>query len=353
MMPLRRSTFPLVAALAFGQEAAPFPQETSSPWQPSWEVTLRADQLVNPLEAAESFRRVNGQLRLRWSWEREALRFVLGTRSAMGSDGNQFNAPRWDQQPSNGTQMDMAHGDLSWVTERTFGSLKVGFQENGLLSSQALWDRDLRFLGAGGLAGLRSQDGLLQEAGVRVAMGRVRNVLGGKGDLVAGQLVLKVDTGPWSWTAHAGRWDLSWDPGDERLRRLPGHDPLARQRMRVDAGGASAKWNTVFPWEARWFQSKNRESGEDSEEVQITAGSRERTYWPQVSFTWQRLSSTGTLYPMNGDEWWFYRWARGPRFDASLALPGQWVVSLVYLRQKFDGEDYQVTRKMLILAKRF
>ena len=352
-MPNLRWTFPVLAALAFGQEAAPFPQEASSPWQPAWEVTLRADQLVDPVESGGSFRRLNAQLRLRWNWEFEALRLVGGVRSAMGSDGNQFNAPRWDQQPSNGTQVDMAQGDLSGVTEHTFGTLRLGFQENGLLTSEALWDRDLRFLGAGGIAGVRSSDGLLQEASLRAQAGRVRNLLGGQGDLAAGQLVLKVDTGPWSWTAHAGRWVLSWAPGEARLRRLPGHDPTQRQQLVVDAGGASGKWNTTFPLEARWFRSANRDTGETSEEVQVTAGSRERVYWPQASFTWQRLSSTGTLYPVNGDEWWFYRRARGPRFDLALPLPGHWLVSAVLLRQRLDGEEYLITRTMLVLVKRF
>lgn len=353
MMPLRRWTLALAAVAAFGQEGAPFPQAAPPPWTPAWELTLRADELAESGLSSERFRRLDLQLRLRWSWEWEALRLVAGTRSAMGSDGNRFNAARWDQQPSNGSQLDVAHGDLAWTTARTFGSLRLGLQENGLLSSQALWDRNLRFLGAGGLAGVRGTEGLLQEASLRVAAGRVRNLLGGRGDLVAGQLVLKLDTGPLSWTAHAGRWWHAWDPGEERLRRLPGHDPLARQHMTVDAGGTALKWNAAFPLEARWFQSKNRESGEDSEELQVSAGSRERTWWPQLSFTWQRLSSTGTLYPVNGDEWWFYRRARGPRYEASLPLPGEWTLSLVYLSQRLDGEDYEANRKLVVLMKRF
>ena len=283
----------------------------------------------------------------------EPLRFVAGIRSALGSDGNQFNALRWDQQPSNGTQVDLAHADFSWVTENTFGGLCLGIQENGLLVSQALWDRNLRLLGVEGIAGVRDAAGLVQEASLRGVTGRVRTILGGQVDVAAGQAVLKLDTGPWSWTAHAGRWDLSWDPGPVRLRPLPGHDVLGRQRMVLDAGGASGKWNTTFPLEARWFEARNRETGETSEEVQATAGSRERIYWPQLSFTWQRLSSTGTLCPVNGDEWWFYRGARGPRFDLSLPLRHRWVATFTFLRQRADGENYQITRKMLTLVKRF
>jgi len=341
------------AALACGQEAGPFVPEPRDPWQPAWELTLRGDRLSDPEAASESFRRAGLQLRLRWSWELDPVRFEVGTRSALGSDSNRLNAARWDQQPSNGSQLDVARGTVSWSTARSFGALNLGFQENGLMTSQALWDRDLRFLGAGFAAGVRGSEGLLQEAGLRAEAGRVRTILGGASTLAAAQFVLKLDTGPWSWSAHAGRWSLAWDPGDERRRRLPGQDPTVRQRLDLDAGGAAGRWNAVLPVEARWFRARNRATRETSEEAQFTVGSTERLHWPQVSYTWQRLSATGTLYPANGDEWWFYRRARGPRYDVSLPLPGNWIVSAVLLRQTADGEDYRVTRTMVVLVKRF
>lgn len=352
-MKLLRWILPLAAAALTGQEPAPFAPEATDPWAPAWELTFRGDRLSAPGAPEEAFRRVDAQLRLRWAWESGPLRVEAGTRSAVGSDGNRFNAARWDQQPSNGTQADVARGIASWVSERAFGSLSVGLQGSGLLASQALWDQDLRFLGLGGRLGLRSAGGVVEEAGFRVAAGRVRHVLGGRVDLAAGQLVLKFDTGPWSWTAHAGRWDLAWDPGEERLRRLPGHDPAIRQRLVVDAAGASGTWHAVLPVEAGWSGSRNRETGETSEEAQIAVGSRERAFWPQLALTWQRLSSTGTLYPVNGDEWWYYRRVRGPRADLSLPLPHRWIASLVVLRQQTDGAEETVTRTMLVVQKRF
>jgi len=352
-MLIPRWTLPLVTVLAFGQEAAPLPPEASGAWRPAWELTLRGDRLSDPGYEPESFRRAQLQLRLRWTWETGNLRLEAGTRSALGSDGNRLNADRWDQQPSNGSQVDLAKGTWTGLSERAFGSLTLGFQENGLLAPQALWDPDLRFLGAGGRFGLRSPGGLVQEAGFRVAAGRVRDVLGGRVNLLAGQLVLKLDTGPWSWTAHADRWGLAWDAGSERLRALPGHDPAARQRMTVEAAGASGAWHTVLPLEVGWSGSRNRETGETAEEAVLALGSRQRVYWPQLAFTWQRLSSTGTLYPVNGDEWWFYRRARGPRVDLSLPLPGRWIATLVVLRQRSEGDDYLITRTMAVLQKRF
>lgn len=352
-MPIRRWTLPLVAVLAHGQETSPLPPEAGGSWRPAWELTLRGDRLSDAGYEPESFRRVDLQLRLRWAWESGNLRLEAGTRSALGSDGNRLNADRWDQQPSNGNQVDVAKATWTELSERAFGSLTLGFQESGLLAPQALWDRNLRFLGAGGRFGLRSPGGLVQEAGFRVAAGRVRDVLGGRVNLLAGQLVLKLDTGPWSWTAHADRWGLAWDAGDERLRALPGHDPALRQRMTVEAVGVSATWHAALPLEVGWSGSRNRETGETAEEAQLALGSRQRVYWPQLALTWQRLSSTGTLYPVNGDEWWYYRGARGPRVDLALPLPDRWLVAVVYLRQRYDGADESIARTLLVLQKRF
>lgn len=352
-LPLRGWTFPLVAVLAAAQEPAPFTPEAAGSWKPAWELTFAGDRLSDPGYDSASFRRANLRLRLRWSWELAPLRLEAGTRTALGSDGNRFNPPRWDQQPSNGTQLDLARASVAWVSERAFATLGLGLQESGLIASQALWDRDLRYLGAGARVGFRGAGAVLQEAGLRVAAGRVQTLLGGRADLAAGQVVVKVDTGPWSWVAHAGRWDLAWTSGGTRLRPLPGHEAEPRQRMAVEAGGLSTTWNAAFPWSARWFGSRNPATRDTSEEAQLVAGSRERIYWPQVALTWQRLSSTGTLYPVNGDEWWFYRRARGPRLEVALPLPGQWVVAVTHLRQRADGEPSLVTRNMVVLTKRF
>lgn len=340
----------LAATLAAAQEAGPFPEERPSPLRPAWELTLRGDR-ISGLDSGSAIQRADLQLRLRWSAHWDNLRLEAGTRSALGSDGNRFNADRWDQQPSNGTQLDLARLDLTGVTARTFGTVRLGFQENGLLASQSLWDRDLRFLGAGASAGVRS-DGPLQEAGLRAEGGRVRTILGGDLDLAAGQAVLKLDTGAWSWTAHGGLWRISWNGGPERLEALPGNGS-GRQRLTLAAWGAGLRWYRPTPLEFQWFGSRNRATGEDSEEFQAIAGGRERAWRPQFRFTWQRLSSTGTLYPVNGDEWWFYRRAKGPRFDLALPLPGRWLVALVYLRQREDGADYQVQRRLVSVMKRF
>jgi len=345
---------PIVAtAFAMGQEAQPFTPEPASPWQPAWAVRARYDQLTEPEYPAFGFHRTGLELKLRWEGEWGPVRGEVGTRSALGSDANRLNGPRWDQAPSNGTQLDVASVAWSGAWAWGFGAVRAGLQENPLLAPQAMWSRELRATGLSGSVGLRSAGGLVQEAGLRAVAGRVRTLLGGDMDLRAAQGVLKLDTGAWSWTAYAGQWRLDWDGGGHRNLALPGQAPAARQHLVVANIGTGALWNGPLPLEARWSGCRNAERHETSEELQFTAGSRERVWWPQVSWTWQRLSSTGTLYPVNGDEWWFYRAARGARLEAALALPGRWVAAVSYLRQREDGESYQVRRTMVTLNKRF
>ena len=350
-MPMPGRILLLAAALAPAQEALPFPEDRPSPWLPAWELSLRGDRISGPVSGLP-IQREDLALRLRWTAQRGPWRAVAGTRSALGSDGDRLNGVRWDQQPSNGTRLDLARLELTGVTPRTFGALNLGFQESGLLAGPGLWDRDLRFLGAGASAGGRT-DGPLQEASLRAAAGRVRTLLGGDLDLAAGQAVLKLDTGPWSWTAYGGLWQISWKAGPERLQALPGHAGDPRQRLRLAAWGAETRWNHPVPLEARWSAARNPATGERSEAFQVLAGSREWTWRPQLGLTWQRLSATGTLYPVNGDDWWFYRSAQGTRLDLALPLPGRWLLGLACLRQREDGETYVVERRTVQVMKRF
>lgn len=343
----------LVATLGLAQEAAPFPAETHKPWLPAWELSLRNDRVSGLEYRQDDLHRTDLQLRLRWSAEWDGLRVVGGIRSALGSDGNKYNVVRFDQEPSNGTQLDLARVDLTRVSPALFGCASLGFQENRLVTSQAMWDPDLRFLGGALSAGARSVDGSVQEAGVRLEAGRVRNIQGMDMDLVAGQLVLKFDTGWVTWTLHADRWNLAWKEGQERLEAVAGHESDARQRLDLVSWGAGMKLCGPAPVELRWFHSRNRGAREDSEEFQVSVGSRERPWWPQAMYTWQRLSPASVLYPVNGDAWWLFQNARGPRYELALPLPGQWLVSVAYMRQEEFGGEYLVRRRTLQVVKRF
>lgn len=339
----------LAGTLALAQGA---PESARSiPWQPAWELTLRGDRFTGLEDAPGTLDRTGAQLRLRWTVPWHGMELVAGTRSALGSDGNRFNAERFDQQPSNGTQLDLARAEWLGTAPAWFGRVRLGFQDNLLLATAGLWDRDLRFLGAAAAGGWRSPGGLVQEAGLRAEAGRVRHLLGGGMDLAGLQAVLKLDTGAWSWTAHAARWRLAWDPGPERLEALPGK--TGRQRLDLDAWGAGTHWLGPVLVEASAMGARNPDTGETSAELQGSIGSLERPWRARLLATWQRLSATGTLYPVNGDDWWYFRAARGTRLALDLALPRRWVAGFAYMRQREDGASGLIVRRSLTFTKKF
>jgi len=353
-MPLLRWIPMLACTLALAQDV-PFAEEARPSWVPTWELTARTESIRgifgDGLVPLGDIRREGVQVRLRWYAGWGGLDWTAGLRSAVGSDGNSNNRPRWDQQPSNGTQLDVARVELAGLTERLFGKATLGFQELGLIASQAMWDPDLRFLGAGASGGIRG--GLVQEASVRTALGRVRTVYPRNDvDLAAFQAVLKLGLGAFSGTFHADRWNLAWDEDEGRFN-APDFRGRGRQRIALDGVGAAAKWEGPVPLEVRWNGNRERSTRDTSEEFQVLAGSRARPFRPQVSYTWQRLSSTGELYVLNSDQWWYYRGAKGPRAELVLPLRGLWSVSLVYLRQSIRRSPRVAEKTILTVLKRF
>lgn len=344
----------LACTLALAQDV-PFPEERPEPWTPRWELTARAERVAGVIgddgQPMGDLLREGVQLRLRWGAEWSGLDWEAGLRSAVGSDGNRNNIARWDQQPSNGTQLDLARAELYRVSEQVFGRLRVGFQELGLLTTQAVWDDDLRFLGAAVAGGYRA--GLVEEAGLRAARGRVRTVYPGNDvDLGALQAVLKLASGAHAWTFHVDRWNLAWDADEGRFQALQ-YGGSGRQRLVLDGVGGAWRWDGPVPLEARWSGYRERSTRETSEEFTFLAGSRVRLYRPQFAFTWERLSSTGCLYPLNSDQWWYYRDAKGPRYDLHLPLRALWTVSLTYLRQRVPWTPVPAEKTLLSAVKRF
>lgn len=342
----------LAAPLALAQAAADSGEPSA--WLPQWELTLRAERtsgLTYDGEPQGEIRRVDGQVRLRWEVDWQGVEWQGGFRSAAGSDGNANNLSRWDQQPSNGTRLDTASARTEGGTERAFGSLQAGFQELGLITTQAVWDRDLRFLGAAASLGLRS--GPVQEAGLRFAAGRVRVLLPRDDvDLRALQAVLKAEGGDFAGTLHLDGWHLAWDAAAGRLEPIA-YGGSGRQRMDLDGLGGSAAWAGPLPLSAAWSGYRNRDTRETSEELRIVAGNRVRPFRPQVAYTWQRLSATGETYPLGSAQWWYYRAARGPRVDVDLPLRRLWTVEFTWLRQTSAFSPKPAERAAFTLARRF
>jgi hypothetical protein len=56
---------------------------------------------------------------------------------------------------------------------------------------------------------------------------------------------------------------------------------------------------------------------------------------------------------LNSDSWWYYRGAKGPRYDLAVPLDGAWTVSLTCLRQRIRSTPMEAKKMVLAVAKRF
>lgn len=349
----------LVLILSFGASlpAQQAPEATSqdptyfverappSRWVPEGHLLVTAERIpAVPDPEGAPVDRIRTLLDLGWKASWGMARGELILRSGLGTDGNASNVLRYDQQPSNGVWLQRASITFPMLRERWFGELVLGLQGNPLLAQESLWDHDLALTGLGFRAAYRDEAGGLQEAGIRAVSGRVRTFPGSGVDLIAVQAVLRVEVGDWGWTAHAGRWELAWDLGMHRLKSALESNQQARQRLRLDEIGLGVQVETSLPWECRGVYHRNPATGEAGGEYQLWLGARARLWRPQFGFVWQQFDFAGTFMPVNGDEWWFTRAARGPRYVVLLSLPQRWRLSLGYLRHRQDSGETPVAR---------
>jgi hypothetical protein len=233
------------------------------------------------------------------------------------------------------------------------GELTLGLQTNPLLSQESLWDHDLALVGVGLRAAFRREEVGIQEAGIRAVKGRVRTFPDAAVDLSAVQGVVRFEVGNWTWTGHAGRWELAWDAGMFRNRSVINPYDTGPQRLRLDAVGMGVQATGSWPWEFKAIHHRNPASGETGKEAQAWLGSRTRAWHPQIGYIWQQYDFTGTFMPVNGDEWWFTRGARGPRYMLVLPLPHRCRLTLSHLKQRKDGDYEPVKRTALSLLWQF
>ncbi|MBI4913311.1 MAG: hypothetical protein HY823_11275 [Acidobacteria bacterium] len=342
-----------MAAASWAQEPAYFTEEKAHWWRPQGELRLRADRFRSDEYPSEGFDRAGVRLRLGWAWEWSWGRAVLASRHAAGNDPRSLNRARYDQEPSNGNWIETARLDFFTGGDGGFATLRLGLQDNPLLSHQSVWDPDLSLTGASLLASMRHEGLGLQEAGLRAAVGRVRSFPGWDLDLSAGQAVVRWDWEPTAWTLHAGRWELRWTGDLHRFRPVPGGKAGQRQKLTLDTAGAGFVWQTLHPLELRWIRQRNPDTASDGEEFQVFLGGRRRPWIPQVGYVWQRFGPTGTLPPVNGDEWWWIANAKGPRWLLALPLPRGWLLQATTMRHLWLKDGETITRSTVSLTKRF
>ena len=336
------------------QEPVYFTEPEQPWWIPKGHLILTAERIPavgDPM--APGVDRLRAHLELGWKTTWGVAVGEVAFRAGLGSDGNTFNSSRYDQEPSNGVWLKRASVAFPVARERVFGELTLGLQSNPLLSQESLWDHDLALVGAGLRAAFRREEAGIQEAGIRAVKGRVRTFPDADVDLTAVQGVVRFEVGNWIWTGHAGRWELAWEAGAHRNRSALRSNGAGLQRMRLDAVGMGLQATGSWPWELKAIQHRNPATGESGKEAQVWLGSRARVWRPQTGYIWQQYAFTGTLMPVNGDEWWFTRAAWGPRYMLVLPLPHRCRLTLSHMKQRWDGAEGTVERTALTLLWQF
>lgn len=369
----RRACLALALALPVAaQDAAYFQEEKPNPWIPAWELTAQAERQNLP-PGRMDFSRSDVRLRLRWTFDlSDGFELKAGSVSYLGSDGNSKNLARMDNQSSNGSRLDLAELHYSATAETAGIELQGGLVDNPMLASETLWDPELRVIGGGGRAFLRT-DSVFEELGLRGVAGEVRLLRGGRVRIRAGQAVARLSVGALTATFHGGLWDLQPRQEDAPwfLRQNGGGgigpdgayygdygtygntggyvDP----HYRYEVYGAQLDWDAAVPVSVAAQRQKRQEDGDIGQDFQVWVGSPTRRWWPQAGFIHQILDTDGALGSLNGDRWWYHSNAYGDRYVLALNLPQRWRVSIEYMEQSQTGGAYRYTRTDFVVKRRF
>ena len=364
------------APLQGAMEQAPVPtyfKEESKPWwrpDAALDLTTERVHLGDDVGSPFQFTRTRSRLRLRWGLgdESNLFRTEAGITGYLSSESNKLNLPWQDNERNNGGILDVANVRFRWLRANGGVELRGGLLENPLLSSESLWDADLRITGGAGKAFLRSEGGLVQEAGVRALSGDVRLLAHGQVRIQAAQAVLRLETGPFSWSFHVGPWRMEARNQDATnfLRSNPspnganypdGGPSYQNPIYNLFVVGAGVTVTEGLPFEIKALRHENRDTnssgGRRGQELQIWIGPRNRTWWPQVGYIRQQLDAAGALASVNGDQWWFHANADGERYVIALSLPARFRLEGSYVYQRRRDSPGPVERADFSIIRRF
>ncbi len=358
-MSRRDLVFILACSCALRAQDTYFKEPERKWWLPTWELNAWHED-VDRGPGRPAIIRDRSRLRLRWQIGEDDgwIQFRAGSAHYAGSDGNRFNLARFDNEPSNGSRLDLAELRIQGLGSKGGAELRGGLVENGLISTESLWDPDLRVIGGFGRAFLRSPDGLVDEIGLRAAVGNARLLEGGRVEITAVQAVAKFTTGEVSWSFFGGPWNLR--AREEDLAKFHRQNPLTNPgystqetNFPLSAYGIAISASTGFPFEIKAQRHTNRDTKETGGELQVFLGSRTRKWRPQVGWVRQVMAPTSQLASINGDLWWFHANADGSRYILALPLPRKWLIQYSYLDQRLRSSKTSLTTQRFDILKRF
>ncbi len=349
----------LVGQVAQVAQDAYFKEPERKWWLPTWELNGWHDD-VDRGPGKPAIIRDRSRLRLRWQIGADDgwVQFRAGSAHYAGSDGNRNNLLRFDNEPSNGTRLDLADLRIQGMGTKGGGELHGGLVENGLISTESLWDPDLRVIGGFGRVFFRTPEANIEELGIRATAGDVRLLEGGRVNITAIQGIAKFSAGAASLTFFGGPWSLKARQEDllkfRRQNPLPNSEyPDQATKFSLMTYGIAITSGDVIPFEIKAQRHTNRDTQEKGGELQIFIGSRTRKWFPQVGWVRQVLAPTSQLGSVNGDLWWFHAAADGSRYIFALPLPQKWLFQYSYLDQRLRSAKTSLIAHRVEVIKRF
>jgi hypothetical protein len=328
-------------------------------WLPTWELGGWHED-IDRGPGRSAIIRDRSRLRLRWQIGEDGnwIQFRAGSAHYAGSDGNKFNLARFDNESSNGSRLDLAELRIQGFGARGGAELRGGLVENDLISTESLWDPDLRVIGGFGKAFLRSPEGLFDEIGIRATVGDVRLLDGGRVEITAIQGVARFSTGQVTWTVFGGPWNLK--AREEDLAKFRRQNPLTNPEyydvatnFPLTTYGAAISSSAGLPFEIKAQRHTNRNTKDQGGELQVFLGSRTRKWSPQIGWVRQIMAPSSQLGSINGDLWWFHANADGSRYIAALPLPKKWLIQYSYLNQRLRSAKDPLKTHRVDIIKRF
>lgn len=328
-------------------------------WLPAWELNGWHDD-IDRGPGKSAIIRDRSRLRLRWQIGQDDSWIQLRTGSAhyAGSDGNKNNLARFDNEPSNGSRLDLAELRIQSVGSMGGVEIHGGLVENGLISTESLWDPDLRVIGGSARAFFRSPDGLFDEIGIRATVGNARLLEGGRVEINAVQGIAKATIGQATWTFFGGPWNLKARPQDLALfhRQNPLADPEyydVATKYSLTTYGVAISNSTDLPFEIKAQRHTNHNTKDQGGELQVFLGSRTQKWSPQIGWVRQIMAPSSQLASINGDLWWFHANADGFRYIAALPLPKKWLIQYSYVNQRLRSAKDPLKTHRVDVIKRF
>lgn len=340
----------LLAGKSWAADPLDTPTEEAAPaaWSLFGDVLLRSDQVHN-LPARDPVDRLRARTHLGLRFTNETVEFAVAVAGNQGDDSNRDNRRNNDNSASDSFDLDQAF--VRWqVSPET--SLLLGKSELPLSLTPAVWDADLRPIGASvgwshplsdfdrvsAVGGYFAGDHLYGDD-TRFAAAQLgwHHGEGGPGAL---ELLL-------GWIDFQHTRDL-FSEGLSRTNRRVGSELLSDYRLldgQIGWRHNDARW----PIDLRLDLVRNLGADDANDGVRgsVVVGDRRQAGGMEFGLAMQRLQRDSVLAAFNEDDWWFHSFSRGTMPWFGYGFSEHWNLRIAGFFERRDDQQPTIVRALV------